>query len=73
MSDDEEKPNLGDTRLKMSKNVTLAVRLNGTNYPLWKKLMKIAIVGRRANRHITGVPRPPEPGRRATPSGKNPT
>lgn len=56
MSDDEEKTNTEDTRLRMSKNVTLAVKLNGTNYPLWKRLMRVAIVGRRANRYITGIP-----------------
>ncbi|XP_042043231.1 uncharacterized protein LOC121788673 [Salvia splendens] len=62
MSDDEEKPNMEETRLKMSKNVTLAVKLNGMNYPLWKRLMRVDIVGRRANRYITGTPQPPEPG-----------
>ena len=63
MSDDEEKkPNIDDSRLRMSKHVTLAVKLNGNNYPLWQKLMRIAIGGRRANRHITGIPAPPEPG-----------
>ena len=62
-SDDEEKPNNNnDSRLRMSKNVTLAVKLNGNNYPLWQKLMRIAVVGRRALRHLTGIPAPPEPG-----------
>ena len=57
MSDgEEEKPNLDDSRSRMSKHVTLAVKLNGNNYPLWHKLMRISIGGRRANRHITGIP-----------------
>ena len=63
MSDgEEEKPNLDDSRSRMSKHVTLAVKLNGNNYPLWHKLMRISIGGRRANRHITGIPAPPELG-----------
>ena len=45
----------------MSKNVTLAVKLNGNNYPLWQKLMRIVVVGRRALRHLTGISAPPEP------------
>ena len=62
-SDDEEKPNNNnESRLRMSKNVTMAVRLNRNNYPLWQKLMRIAVVGRRALRHLTCIPAPPEPG-----------
>ncbi|KAL1561684.1 hypothetical protein AAHA92_04358 [Salvia divinorum] len=59
IGEDDVKP--GDCKLKTSKNVTVAFKLNGTNYPLWARLMKIAIGSRKAMRHITGVPTPPEP------------
>ena len=59
----EDKPNINDdSRLRMSKNVTLAVKLNGSTYPLWQKLKRIASGGRRALWHLTGIPAPTEPG-----------
>ena len=48
------------TRLKNSKNVTVAFKLNGKNYPLWSRLIKVKIGGRGAYSHIRN--NPPEPG-----------
>ena len=60
MSDtDEEKPATEPSRLRSRKNVTVAFKLNGKNYPLWSRLMKVAIGGRRGYSHI--VDEPPEP------------
>ncbi|KAL1562087.1 hypothetical protein AAHA92_04705 [Salvia divinorum] len=59
--EEDNKINDNSNRLRTSKNVTLAVKLNGTNYPLWSRLMKIAVGSRRALRHITGIPPPPAP------------
>lgn len=43
-------------KLKTSKNVSLAFKLNGKNYPLWSRLMKIAIGSRGAVSHIRDKP-----------------
>ncbi|XP_042032428.1 uncharacterized protein LOC121779163 [Salvia splendens] len=47
-------------KLKNKKNVTVAFKLNGKNYPLWYRLMKVKIGGRGAYSHIRNEP--PEPG-----------
>ncbi|XP_041995906.1 uncharacterized protein LOC121746037 [Salvia splendens] len=61
MSDTEDvKPDLEQpAKLKNSKNVTVAFKLNGKNYPLWSRLMKVKIGGRGAYSHIRNYP--PEP------------
>ncbi|XP_042044356.1 uncharacterized protein LOC121790141 [Salvia splendens] len=48
------------SKLKNSKNVTVAFKLNGKNYPLWSRLMKVKIGGRGTYSHIRKEP--PEPG-----------
>ncbi|XP_042055752.1 uncharacterized protein LOC121800243 [Salvia splendens] len=53
---DPEQP----SRLKNSKNVIVAFKLDGKNYPLWSRLMKVKIGGRGAYSHIRKEP--PEPG-----------
>ena len=61
MSDtDEEKPATESSKLRTNKNVTVAFKLNGKNYPLWSRLMKVAIGSRRGYSHIQDEP--PEPG-----------
>ncbi|XP_042003757.1 uncharacterized protein LOC121752725 [Salvia splendens] len=55
---DPEQP----AKLKNSKNVTVTFKLNGKNYPLWSRLMKVKIGGRGAYAHIRKEP--PEPGSR---------
>ncbi|XP_047955385.1 uncharacterized protein LOC125201352 [Salvia hispanica] len=63
MSDSEEdtKNHLKTpTRLRNSKNVTVAFKLNGKNYPIWSRLMKVKIGGRGAYSYIRKEP--PEPG-----------
>ena len=58
--DDDVKPrNTDDSKLRVSKSVTVAVKLNGMNYQLWARLMKIQIGSRRVLKHITGTPPPP--------------
>ncbi|CAA0832261.1 Unknown protein [Striga hermonthica] len=37
-------------------NIILGIKLDGTNYPLWSRLMKVAIGGRRKAKHITNSP-----------------
>ncbi|XP_041999934.1 uncharacterized protein LOC121749430 [Salvia splendens] len=53
---DPEQP----AKLKNSKNVTVAFKLNGKNYPLWSTLMKVKIGGRDDYSHIRKEP--PKPG-----------
>ena len=63
MSDTEEdtKTDLKtSTKLRNSKNVTVAFKLNGKNYPIWSRLMKVKIGGRGAYSYIRNEP--PEPG-----------
>ncbi|XP_042065515.1 uncharacterized protein LOC121809031 [Salvia splendens] len=62
MTDDDKPKTSNDNKLMVSKNVTIAVKLNGTNYSVWARLMKIQIGSRRVLRHINGNPPPPEPG-----------
>ncbi|XP_047961794.1 uncharacterized protein LOC125206593 [Salvia hispanica] len=50
------------SKIRTSKNVTVAFKLNGSNYPLWSRLMKVAIGSRGGYSHITGKPVPPLPG-----------
>ena len=63
MSDTEEdiknEPNQ-PTKLRNSKNVTVAFKLYARNYPLWSRLMKVKIGGRGAYSYIKNDP--PEPG-----------
>ncbi|KAL1540475.1 hypothetical protein AAHA92_24827 [Salvia divinorum] len=56
----ETKPEIAD-KIRTSKNITIAFKLNDSNYPLWARLMKVSIGSREAYRHITGIPTPPEP------------
>ncbi|XP_042019100.1 uncharacterized protein LOC121766938 [Salvia splendens] len=46
--------------MKASKNVTVAFKLNGKNYPLWARLMKVAIGSRGGYSHIRDPPPKPE-------------
>ncbi|XP_042027316.1 uncharacterized protein LOC121774522 [Salvia splendens] len=60
MSDtDEDKPTGESSKLRTNKNVTVVFKLNGKNYPLWARLMKVAIGSRRGYSHI--YDEPPEP------------
>lgn len=54
MSDiDDNKPDPEQTtNLKNCKNLTVAFKLNGRNYPLWSRLMKVKIGGRCAYSYI---------------------
>lgn len=58
-TENDEKPSR-NTELKTSKNVTLTFKLDGRNYPLWSRLMKVAIGGRRASSHILDEPPAPK-------------
>ncbi len=42
-----------------SSNLTIATKLNSTNYLLWARLMTVALGGRGRLNHITGDPEPP--------------
>ena len=44
------------TKVKSNKNVTVAFKLDGKNYPLWLRLMKVKIGGRGAYSHIRNEP-----------------
>ncbi|XP_047952934.1 uncharacterized protein LOC125198663 [Salvia hispanica] len=61
MSDSEEEKTTTEptSRLRTTRNVTVAFKLSGRNYPLWSRLMKVAIGSRRGFSHITDEP--PEP------------
>ncbi|XP_042051354.1 uncharacterized protein LOC121796605 [Salvia splendens] len=60
-SEDEKKPNQEQTKsLRNSKSITIAFKLNGKNYPLWSRLIKVKIGGRGAYSYIKNDP--PEPG-----------
>ncbi|KAL1559308.1 hypothetical protein AAHA92_09664 [Salvia divinorum] len=63
---DDEKPTAesSNSKIRESKSVTVAFKLNGSNYPLWSRLMKVAIGSRGGYSHITGKPAPPLPGSR---------
>ena len=63
MSDTEEDTKTDQKttpKLRNSKNVTIAFKLNGKNYPIWSRLMKVKIGGRGAYSYIRKEP--PEPG-----------
>ncbi|XP_057771498.1 uncharacterized protein LOC130991349 [Salvia miltiorrhiza] len=47
--------------MRNSENVVLGFKLHGNNYPLWARLMKVAIGSRGRSGHITGQPPPPKP------------
>ncbi|XP_042032420.1 uncharacterized protein LOC121779152 [Salvia splendens] len=49
-------------KIRSSKSVTVAFKLNGSNYSLWARLMKVAIGDRGVYHHITGTLTPPRPG-----------
>ncbi|XP_042039539.1 uncharacterized protein LOC121785221 [Salvia splendens] len=60
-TNDTKEDNLEQTvSLKNSKSVTVAFKLNGKNYPLWSRLIKVKIGGRGAYSYIRNDP--PEPG-----------
>lgn len=64
----DEKPDIetdepATHKLRSTKNINIALKLNGANYPLWARLMKVQIGSRGGYKHITGVPSPPEPGK----------
>ena len=63
MSDIEEdtKPDQkASTKLRNNKNITVAFKMNGKNYPIWSRLMKVKIGGRGPYSYIRKDP--PEPG-----------
>ena len=47
-------------RLRNSKNITIAFKLNDKNHPLWSRLIKVKIGGRGAYSYIKNEP--PNPG-----------
>ena len=54
---DDTKTDMEQTmNFKNSKNVTVAFKLNGRNYPLWSRLMKVKIGGRGAYSHTRKDP-----------------
>ncbi|XP_042031781.1 uncharacterized protein LOC121778484 [Salvia splendens] len=61
MADDKPTTESSSSKIRSSKNVTVAFKLNGGNYPLWSRLMKVAIGSRGGYSHITGKPAPPAP------------
>ncbi|XP_042038328.1 uncharacterized protein LOC121784232 [Salvia splendens] len=60
-SEVDTKPKIKPSKLKTIKNVNVAFKLNGKNYPLWARLMKVAIGSRGGYSHIKD--KPPEPER----------
>ena len=62
MSDSEDTKSNPEqiTSLRNSKNITVAFKLNGKNYPLWSRLIKEKIGGRGAYSYIKNDP--PNPG-----------
>ena len=42
-----------------STRIIINFKLDGDNYPLWSRLMRVAIGGKGKLRHITGEPEPP--------------
>ncbi|KAH6834677.1 hypothetical protein C2S53_019819 [Perilla frutescens var. hirtella] len=46
--------------VRNSDNVTLRFKLDGNNYPLWARLMRVAIGSRGKSSHNTGQPPPPK-------------
>lgn len=47
--------------MRKTDNVVLGFKLNEHNYPLWARLMRVAIGGRGKSRFITGQPPQPDP------------
>ncbi|CAA0837053.1 Unknown protein [Striga hermonthica] len=47
------------TQTAIPQSITLNVKLNQHNFPIWSRLMKVAIGGRGKLRHLTGNPPPP--------------
>lgn len=45
----------------LPENLNVAVKLTGSNFSLWSRVIYRAIMGRRQSSHLTGVPPPPTP------------